>query len=224
MHTSSVMYHRLYFRNIALARNDFAALVDALGLKETDRPDVFDLVFEEGSELTVQDAIVQAFPEHILEDNVEAYEIYELTNRLVEMGLRQNVVMHTPLFKGVMSNDDIGFDLQISAGQLFDLINILSNGFEIIGIFSEWSVFSNRSVMGAHSGGSSITTRQFILPTNVDYEGAENMIKTFSSTDPEALGDYYVEQFIKPMMGESIISEELQNAVFESLRRLSAPN
>lgn len=219
MHTSQVTYHRLYFRNIDKAPNDFARLVDELGMEATDRPDVFDIVFDEGYSLCLDDAIYSLFPENKLDGDPDNYPIELLLSMLNTMARDQGVKLHTNLFTRTAENAP--FDTDIQPDELFDLINTLSNGYELIGIYTEWAMFSNKNVYGAHSGGAVVSTREFSLPTTIRGDLAEEIIMKFSNESPEELADFYVDQFIKPRI-DHIVSEPFKNAVFDALRRLTS--
>ena len=218
MHTSTVSYHRLYFCNIDKAPNDFAVLVDALDMEETDRPDVFDIVFDEGWSLNLDEAIYSLFPKHRLDNDPEDYPIELLLSMLNTMARDQGVKLHSNLF--TKTDENAPFDTDIQPDELFDLINTLSNGYELIGIYTEWSMFSNKNVYGAHSGGAVVSTREFSLPTTIRGDLAEEIIMKFSNETPEDLADFYVSQFIKPRL-DHIVSEPFKNAVFDALLHLT---
>jgi len=75
-------------------------------------------------------------------------------------------------------------------------------------ITTQWSVFSNKNVAGAHSGGSRITTQHFNIPVVMGCDEMETIVNSLRKHTPEESGDYYVNKFISPLIDEHAIKHE----------------
>lgn len=217
MHTSSVTYSRIQFANV----NDYPSLQElsiVLGLEATNHPDIFDLVQDEGHALSAKEAI------ELIGEGYGLYDGESEDYTTVLSALRDKVVLlgyqpHTRIFHDDYHNPDIETD--INPDELHDLLTVMAGGyFTVENITTQWSVFSNKNVAGAHSGGSRITTRDFSIPVVMHCDEMETAVNGYAKHQPHEAGDYYVNKFVSPLVDEHAIKNEaLRKSVARALIR-----
>ncbi len=217
MHTSSVTYSRLTFAAVSHPE-ELLRLVSLLGLEETDEPNQWDLIQEEGSTLTVID-VVNTFFDAFLIDETSHFDESSFEERLEQIHLRgknNGYIAHTRVFNENYLSLDNG--LEINPVELFDLISSIQDGYVLEHITTQWAMSSNKCQPGAHAGGSLITTDAFTLPVVMDCMQMETIARTFALHGPKKGGTYYVNKFITPLMDmHAIKSPELHTAVQRAL-------
>jgi len=217
MHVCSVSYHRIQFSNVT----DYPSLQElsiVLDLEVTEHPDIFDLVQDEGSALTAKEAI---------ELIGEAYGLYDGEDQSINTvlsALRDKVVLlgyqpHTRIFHDDYHNPAIETD--INPDELYDLLTVMAaNYFMVENITTQWAVFSDRNLPGAHSGGSRIVTRDFNIPVIMHIDELETAVNGYAKHQPHEAGDYYVNKFVSPLVDEHAIKNEaLRKSVARALIR-----
>ncbi len=221
MHTSSVSYHRIVFTNI----NDYPSLQElaiVLDLQGTDHPDIFDLVQDEGCSLSVQEAISllgEAYDLDLECDklNGESPDFAKVLASLREKARELAYIPHTRILEDSYHNPVIETD--INPDELYDLLVIIAGPyFTVDNITTQWSMSSNKAVAGAHAGGSEIVTREFRLPIVMTCDEMETVTNEFRKRDKRGMAEYYIEQFIKPLISDiSIKDTEFRRAVTQHL-------
>lgn len=202
MHTSQTTHHRIFFTS-GKTNAVLQEVMDKLCIEPSGMVDVGDLVQQEGNTLTIDEALYSTFPERLLKEGCsDAYDmsLQEIVIELAKIAHVEGIVpvsmlLHVDRYK------DGGVEHDIDADELFDLLTILGAGhFKVAGIYSQYAVFSNKAQYGAHFGGTLITTPHFCLPCHVDPERAETVIRTLEKHPLEKMGDYFVNEFINPIM------------------------
>ncbi|MCY1292461.1 hypothetical protein D9M68_19250 [compost metagenome] len=220
MHTTSTTFHRIFFSNITNP-DLLSDVADILGMESTEDPNVWDLVQSEGESTIICDALSDTFPERLLPVGCrDAYDMVfeELVAAFRELAAKEAVTPISNLFDVTRYSTDVN-DTDIDCDELFDLLSVLgSTHFVVDGIFTQWAMHSNKDQFGAHAGGSQITTKYFCSPCRIAPEQAETIIRTLVKHRPIEMGDYYVKNFIAPMM-DSIRDPGLREATSNAFRR-----
>lgn len=219
MHTSSVSYHRIVFNNVT----DYPSLHElsiVLGLEATNHPDIFDLVQNEGYSLTPKGAIEAIGEAYGLNDGDEdtfTAVLSELQRKAEEIGYQP----FTRVFDESYHNPAIETD--INDDELYDLLTVMAGQyFSVECITTQWSMFSNKTVAGAHTGGSRITTRNFSIPVVMGCDEMESNLNALAKHEPHEVGDYYVNTFVRPLVGEYAIKDgSFRKSVARALIRTS---
>jgi len=223
MNTSSVSYHRIQFSNVT----DYPSLQEltlVLDLQATDHPDIFDLVQDEGCSLSAKEAIELLGEAYGLDPECDTVNGDSPDFNTVLSTLRDKVVLlgylpHTRIFHDSYHNPAIETD--INPDELMDLLTVMAGQYFVVeNITTQWSVFSNKNVAGAHSGGSRITTRDFSIPVVMGCDEMETAVNGYAKHRSHEAGDYYVNKFLSPLMDEHAIkNEELRKSVARALIR-----
>lgn len=229
MHTSKNSHMRLFFTNVTNSKS-LADMVFALGLEVVDSDrHIYELGMSEGSTLTLEDAIREVMPERMFDhpDDRWSTDFKYLLGGLCRMAMEYNVTPHSNLW------DPANAALcepscDITSAELFDLINVLSNGYEIEAIYEQWAIFSTGVVFGANSGGTMFTTQYFstlapyLVPDRVD-----TVVETLRKHKPSEMGDYFILNFAMFAM-DGIRERDLLNSVQDAWLRhfgiLTPPN
>lgn len=213
MHTTQTTYHRIFFSNITnrALLNDLASV---LGMETTENMDVFDLIQSEGESTIVCDALSDTFPERLIP--VGCQDAYDMPFDDVVIALKklaedEDVSLISRLFE--VSRYQTGAnDTDLDCDELFDLLSVLGNThFTVDGIYTQWAMSSDKNRFGAHAGGAQVTTQYFCVPCIVTPDRAETVIKTLAKHTPEQMGDYFVHEFINPIM-DGICNDTLRNS------------
>ena len=203
MHTSSVIYSRLVFTNV-LDHKVLPALVDVLGLQQTSHPYIFDLVQEEGHQLTLTE-LIPAMVQIQFPELTETPTLQQSLITLRQMSIISGYDLHTRIL-----DEDHPFEdgLDVSIEELFDLVSLaIGSKATLDNITTQWAVFSSRVLPASHSGGSCVTTRHFSIPVVKSCAEMETITNSLRDNTPEDAGDYYVEKFITPLTNEYAIKD-----------------
>jgi hypothetical protein len=222
MHTSQTSYHRIVFSKV-INGSLLLELAEIIGMEPTDNPEVFDLVQSEGESTTIHDALNDLFPERLLRVGcADSFDMTfdELLEEYASLAEAEGVKLISKLFdKARYETYDESMDLDCD--ELFDLLRVLgSTHFTVDGIYTQWAMSSSSAVFGAHAGGGYITTQYFCVPCDVVPERAETVIRTLAYHTPETMGDYFVNEFINPIM-DRLQSPELTEAVIKAFNRFA---
>lgn len=228
MHTSSVTYHRLVFSDVQ-DRARLHELVATLDLQWTEHPDVFDLVQDEGRSLVTKEAIEVLGEAYGLDPefdqvNGSSPDFKHILKTLREKAAACKYIPHTRVFEDSYHSEAVEFD--IGTAEVFDLITVLAgSNFTLDNITTQWAVFSNKNVAGAHHGGSRIVTRHFDIPVSIHCDEMETVTNTLRRLTPAQAGDYYVNKFITPLIDEAAIKDPVfhMSVIIALLRTVLPP-
>lgn len=223
MHTSATTYHRITFDNVTDYSN-LLALATVLSLEATDHPDVFDFVLDEGNSMTADEAIREIYMAHyptdeMAEDRPQAEMITALRKKAAQVGYTPMSLLFTTEPREHL------IEIDIQEEELFDLIQIVADGFTVDSVITQWAMFSNKNVYGANAGGSRLLTKHF---RHHGDESAELLnaatVEYRSAVDEEEMGRMYVEHFVEPLWHASNIRTPnvRRGALKEVLRRVAS--
>lgn len=220
MHTSKNSHLRLFFNKVTNPKS-LADLVHALGLELVDKDrHIYDLSMSEGSTLTLDEAIREMMPERMFDhpDDRWSIDFKFLLGGLCRMAMEYNVTSHSHLWdpaNAAMCEPSC----DITSPELFDLINVLSNGYEIEAIYEQWAIFSTGTVFGANSGGTMFTTQYFsTLAPYLVPDRVEIVVETLRKHKPSEMGDYFILNFAMFAM-DGIRERDLMNSVQDAWLR-----
>ncbi|MNZ86460.1 hypothetical protein D3C78_1052800 [compost metagenome] len=125
----------------------------------------------------------------------------------------------TEMFTRKYYEDGVAASADISCMELMDLLMALAgNHYVVQGIYTQWAMHSDKAQFGAHAGGARITTRHFSVPCLTPPDRAETVIKTLAKHKPHEVGDYFVNEFINPIL-DCVPEGPMKAAVERSQRR-----
>jgi len=220
MHTSKNSHLRLFFNNVT-DQSALKNLVFALGLETVDSErHVYDLGMSEGDTLTLEDAVRSVAPDIMFDHPEDRWSIdfKYLLGGLCRLAMEYNVAPHSHLWDPANAAT-CEPTCDITSPELFDLINVLSKGYEIEAIYEQWAIFSTGSVFGANSGGTMFTTQYFstlapyLVPDRVD-----TVVETLRKHKPSEMGDYFILNFAMFAM-DGINERDLMNSVQDAWLR-----
>lgn len=204
MFTTQTTHHRFQFINI-VNPSELDKLTQALGLEPTGVPGEYDLVFEEGSSLTLEEAVRQiyAMDAQVSDDeDIDDVNIFELIAGLRFLGPDENPDTYQPqtdlLHEYYYADNTIERD--ISCIELMDLIMLVAKGFELQSIYTQWAMHSSKAQFGANAGGTRLTTQLFSAPCDLGAVELEQFLPGLSTKPMRELGVDYVDKFVAPMV------------------------
>lgn len=213
MHTSLTSYSRIYFTDVANPTY-LADLCQELGLEQADNY-TYDLIIDEGSELTLDTVLrIALCKEPSLRDGFTTKSMVGTVRKILAS---RNVIPVSQLFRDETTTipDD---DQDIRDAELFDVLTALSHGYAIAGIFTQWTVTSNRNAFGANYGGTNITTKDFFIPCSIQACDAEDTIMQLWAMSHKAAGSYIAQRFVTPLIHPpAIVNKALSMSVQAAL-------
>lgn len=220
MHTTQTTHHRIFFSNVT-NRNLLNDIADILGMETTADENVFDLIQSEGESTIVCDALSDTLPERLITAGYQdAYEMpfAEVVSAFKQLAINDGVQLVSRLFEVERYETGVT-DTDLDCDELYDLLNVLgTTHFKVDGIYTQWAMHSDKNQFGAHAGGTAITTQHFSVPASVYPERAETVIRTLAKHSPDEMGDYFVNEFINPIL-DRVQQDPLRRSIEAALMR-----
>lgn len=206
MFTTQTTHHRLHFVNITDSIA-LVQLVNALGMEPGDGPGQYDLVLEEGYSLTLDEAVRQAYPIDRCEGfddglEVEEADLFELIASIKQLHDFDNPDTYQPqtdILHEYYHSDSV-VERDISCIELMDLIMLVSHGFELQSIYTQWAMSSSKNCFGANAGGTRLTTQLFSVPCDLAAVELEAFLPGLATKPLRDLGVDYVDKFVAPLV------------------------
>lgn len=221
MHTSLTSYSRIYFTNVS-DQHYLADLCQELGFEQED-DNTFDLVHDEGTELTVDHALrVAMCKDNDLRAGLSIESMVACVRKILVARKITPVstLFHDdgkPFFHDGETNVPAD-DRAIGDDELFDILVALGRGYSVMGIFTQWAVTSDKNSFGANYGGTNITTKDFSIPCSVQACDAEDTIKQLWANTCKNAGNYFAQRFVAPVIqSPSIVNKALSMSVQAAL-------
>lgn len=218
MHTSQTTHHRIFFANVT--KPDYLeGLCKDLGFEKVDDT-TYDLVLQEGSQLTVEEACRVAVGVAALGNpNGDAQDLLFMLGCIARLLMERGYLPHSSTFEADVDLETLD-GVDISCLELFDLLSALSYGYEVKGIYTQWAMTSNRAVFGGNAGGTRITMRSFSIPCQVYPDRAEHLIDLLAKHKDSEIGDVFAMEFILPLIEKPmILTKEMELSIQASLHR-----
>lgn len=214
MHTTQTTHHRIFATNLGGSVLD--DVMADIGADFTGDAGVFDLVIAEGDDFSLDTVIRDMFPARLLPDTAETpwhVDLGVLAEKLGELCEQEGYKPQTGMFTRKYYEDGVQASCDISCIELMDLLMALAgNHYKIEGIYTQWAMHSDKAQFGAHAGGTRITTRHFSVPCFTPPDRAETVIKTLAKHKLCEVGDYFVNEFINPIL-DCVPEGPMQGAV-----------
>lgn len=219
MHTTQTHHHRIFFANVS--NPDYLeGLCKDLGLTKVSDT-IYDLALEEGTQLTVEEAVRVAIPVANLGgvDDRDSADLLSMLGCLSRLLQERGHLPHSSTFEADVDLQTLeGQD--ISCLELYDLLSAVAYGYEVKGIYTQWAMSSNKAEFGANAGGTRITMRSFSVPCQAYPDRAESVIDLLAKHKDTEIGDVFAMEFVLPLIDNpAILTKEMVLAVQASLHR-----
>lgn len=220
-------HHRIVCVNLDNS-NVLHDVMRSLCADSTEVPTVYDLVIDDRDDFSLDTVIRDMFPVCLLpedEDTPWFVPIAELATKLGEECARSGYIPQTKLFLPEFWESSNGSE-DIDHMQLFDLLMALAGDhYKVIGIYSQWTApmfqVMDMSKGEEHAkleepiaGGRRITMPNFSVPCFTHPDRAETVIRTLAKHEPSQVGDYFVNEFVNPIL--DCVPEGPMSAAVES--------
>lgn len=218
MHTSQTTHHRIFFTDVT--KPDYLeGLCKDLGFEKIDDT-TYDLVLEEGTQLTVEEACRVAVNVAALGNPAgDPEDLLFMLGCIARLLADRGYVPHSTTFEADVDLETLS-GVDISCLELFDLLSALSYGYKVKGIYTQWAMTSNKAQFGANAGGTRITMRSFSIPCQVYPDRAESLIDLLAKHKDTEIGDVFAMEFILPLLEKPmILTKEMELSIQASLHR-----
>lgn len=218
MHTSQTTHHRIFFTDVT--KPDYLeGLCKDLSFEKIDDT-TYDLVLEEGTQLTVEEACRVAVNVAALGNPAgDPEDLLFMLGCIARLLADRGYVPHSTTFEADVDLETLS-GVDISCLELFDLLSALSYGYKVKGIYTQWAMVSNKAEFGANAGGTRITMRSFSIPCQVYPDRAESLIDLLAKHKDTEIGDVFAMEFILPLLEKPmILTKEMELSIQASLHR-----